>query len=61
MNLKMIRTKTELEVLLLLIKISETNNKQTHRKLQETLEFRLPNQEKHFILIHLYHFKVLGS
>ena len=51
MNLNMIRPKNETEDLLLSItKNCETLNKQTHRKAEETLEFKMtkPTETFHF-------------
>ena len=51
MNLNMIQTKNETENLLLSItKICETLIKQTHRKAEETLEFKMikPRETFHF-------------
>ena len=53
MNLKMFRPKNETEDLLLSIaKNCETLVHQAHTKPEETLNFTLVNQEKHFTSIH---------
>ena len=53
MNLIMIKPKNETEDLLLSItKNCETLIEQTHRKPEETLEFKMIQSRKHFILHH---------
>ena len=57
----MIRPKNQTEDLLLSItKNCETLIKHPHRKPEETLEFNMINQEKHFISNHQFTSKVIG-
>ena len=48
------------DLLLSIIKNSETLFKQTHRKAEETLDFKLSNQEKYSISIHPFRLKKIG-
>ena len=57
----MIRPKNETEDLLLSItKNCETLIKQTHRKAEKTLVFKMTKPEKHFISIHQFKLKKIG-
>ena len=61
MNLIMIKPKNETEDLLLSItKNCETLIEQTHRKPEETLEFKMIQSRKHFILHHQSWLKEIG-
>ena len=61
MNLNMVKPKNETEDLLLSItKNCETLIEQTHRKPEETLEFKMANQEKPFISTHLFRLGKIG-
>ena len=61
MNLNMIQPKNQTKNLLLSItKNCETLIKQTDRKAEETLEFKMTNQEKYFILHHKFQLKKIG-
>ena len=61
MKLNMIRTENELENLLLSItKNYETLIEQTHRKPDETLEFKMNKSKKHFNSNHQFKLKKIG-
>ena len=61
MNLNMIQTKNEAEDLLLSItKNCETLIEQTHRKAEETLEFKINKPRETSHLSHRYRLKDLG-
>ena len=61
MNLNMIQPKNETEELLLSItKKCETLIKKKHRKAEEIFDFKMTNQEKHFISIHQLKLKNIG-
>ena len=61
MNLNMIRPKNKTEDLLLTItKNCEMIIEQTHRKAEETLEFKMTKPKKSFISYHQFQLKDLG-
>ena len=61
MNLNMIRPKTETEdILLSITKNCQTLVHQTHRKPEETLEFKMTKPKKRFISNHQFTLKETG-
>ena len=61
MDLNMVRPKNETEDLLLSItKNCEMLIEQTHRKAEETLEFKMIKPKEHFISNHQFKFKDIG-
>ena len=61
MNLNMVQPKNQTQDLLLSItKNCEKLVEQTHRKPEETLEFKMIKSKKHFILTYQYKLKETG-